>query len=238
MAGASRFRLLVEQGADEAPKAPSAPVPTVTPDIDLPAPARPDPGTFRADDYAIFQSVERASPKPAQVGDTQDRLLSGLQAQRAKPVEDDAVHLYALIDGTQAIDLVFIARMLGYRAFTLFDGDMSSHVAHAGPCLIELDEAEAFLPHWVAAIGQNAGILLETRSDLADLHCHLRDIFIVADEAGQEYFFRFYDPRVFRMFPETCTPKELAEFYGVVDRWIVETPGADGFESWIRDTNT
>ena len=140
-------------------------------------------------------------------------------------------HVYALVDGAQAFELAFAARLMGSHLYTLFSGARAADLAHVGPCLLDLQQREAFLEKWVAACGTNAGVLVQTRVDLPDLYAHLRKIFTVTDEHGQEYFFRYYDPRVLRAFLPTCTDAELREFFGPVQRWIAETPG-HGFESF------
>jgi hypothetical protein len=112
-------------------------------------------------------------------------------------------HLYTLIDGAQAFELAFTARLMGARLYTLFTGALAVDLAHVGPCLAELTTPEPFLEQWVRAAGTHAGVLLRTRTDLATLYHHLRKIFVVTDEEGQEYFFRYYDPRVLRVFLPT-----------------------------------
>jgi len=45
---------------------------------------------------------------------------------------------------------------------------------------------------------------------------------MVKTEAGQEMYFRFYDPRVLRAFLPVCTPQEAKEFFGPVRSFLVE----------------
>ena len=52
---------------------------------------------------------------------------------------------------------------------------------------------------------------------------HLRKIFIVEDDEGQEYFFRYYDPRVLRTFLPTCSKCQLDEFFGPIEVAICES---------------
>ena len=47
--------------------------------------------------------------------------------------------------------------------------------------------------------------------------------------------FRFYDPRVFRDFLPTCTPKEAIAFMGPITTWWVESEDSSkllGFRIW------
>ena len=38
----------------------------------------------------------------------------------------------------------------------------------------------------------------------------------------KKVLFRFYDPRVLRVFLPTCTPKEVLEFFGPIKRYVLE----------------
>jgi hypothetical protein len=67
---------------------------------------------------------------------------------------------------------------------------------------------------------------------LDELFHHLREIFVVTDEEGQEYFFRYYDPRVVRSFLPTCTESELRELFGIVVVWIAEAEDGTQYETW------
>ena len=61
-------------------------------------------------------------------------------------------------------------------------------------------------------------------------------IFNVADEDGQTFFFRFYDPRVLRAFLPTCSPSQLTDFFGPVRAMIVESEGGEELQviQWGR----
>ena len=181
---------------------------------------------------AVFQDAEPTlvgqpviSPPP---GSLLEKLVTIIAAC------DENAKLLALVDGAQAVELAFMARLMGYPVYTLFSGDMAEAVAHAGPHLVVVNRPLPFLEKWVETIGHNAGILLQTKAEFDVLYAHLREIFVVTDEEGQEYFFRYYDPRVIRTFLPTCKAGELKEFFGVVDRWIVEDKDGTNYQIWRR----
>jgi hypothetical protein len=130
--------------------------------------------------------------------------------------------LYAIVDGAQAVDLAFTARLMGHGVYTLFLGPIAEVAARVGPCLVALGDRSAFLEKWSDALGSHAGVLFESSADLTRLCAHLRHVFVATDEERQEYFFRFYDPRVLRAFLPTCRPDELDEFFGPIARWLAE----------------
>jgi pSer/pThr/pTyr-binding forkhead associated (FHA) protein len=175
--------------------------------------------------FAAAAATLAATASPARSG----TLLANLAAHITGA---PSVGLYALIDGAQAFDLAFTGRLMGHELYTLFIGDLAEISARVGPCLVALGEPSAFLARWVERIGGHAGVLLTSSAALPELGQHLRRIFIATDETNQEYFFRFYDPRVLRVFLPTCREDELREFFGVVTRWVAEDEEATGFVSY------
>jgi len=61
---------------------------------------------------------------------------------------------------------------------------------------------------------------------------------------NKKVLFRFYDPRVLRVFLPTCTSKEVLEFFGPITRYVLEgeepivilqyRSGTSGLESATR----
>jgi hypothetical protein len=49
----------------------------------------------------------------------------------------------------------------------------------------------------------------------------------VQDENDEELYFRFYDPRVLRMFIPTCDRAQLSEFFGEIDYFITQDEDPD-----------
>lgn len=166
-----------------------------------------------------------AEAAPAAPGTLLAALTSTLQASPPGT-------LYAIVDGAQAFPLVFTARLMGHAVYSVFSGDLATTVAHVGPCLVALGERSGFLAKWVESIGTHAGVLFESPAGLGAIHAHLRQVFIATDEEGQEYFFRFYDPRVIRTFLPTCHPEELKEFFGPIAQWVVETEDGSAYSSY------
>jgi hypothetical protein len=50
----------------------------------------------------------------------------------------------------------------------------------------------------------------------------------VRSQSGQRMIFRYYDPRVLRVYLPTCWPAELETFFGPVSAYLAE--GEDGRE--------
>ena len=122
------------------------------------------------------------------------------------------------------IDLVTDAEdMSGAKAQSLFLPDAREALRSVAPYLVSISPTSDFLDRWAARFGTNSGILMLSTASTDALHAHLRRTFVVADEEGQEYFFRYYDPRVLRPFMPTCTSTQLEEFFGPVREFAVES---------------
>jgi hypothetical protein len=143
--------------------------------------------------------------------------------------------LYAIIDAAQDFSLVHALRSSHQcDAQSLFQGDASDDAAHVAPYLMTVPVAGPLLPLWTERIGNNVGILLVSPVQPKEMLDHLRAAFVITDETGQEYFFRFYDPRVLRSYVPTCTPEERATFFGPVERIVVENDSADGYSTFSK----
>jgi hypothetical protein len=125
--------------------------------------------------------------------------------------------LYGIVDAAQDKELAFEARdrfKLPIRM--LFQGEAAEYMGDVAPYLIPIDPGSEYLESWAERWDRNVGILLTSFADPLKLFRHLREIFVVKDEEGQEYFFRYYDPRVLRAFLPTCTPEQAREFFGPI----------------------
>lgn len=137
----------------------------------------------------------------------------------------DAV--YGIVDGAQDLELAYEAKCLyGQDISSFFDGQAADALVEVAPYLVPIDRDGGYIENWVQRWGTNAGVLMIAVGDLEGLQAHLREIFIAKDENGQEYFFRYYDPRVLRSYLPTCTPEELTQFFGPIKRFLLE--GDDG----------
>lgn len=145
--------------------------------------------------------------------------------------------MFAIVDCARHADLVKQAKVSGgCDPVSLFLGDRAPQLAHVAPYFFELSYGSHHLEDWQAALGNSSGILMDCPSSAQDLYIHLRFAFIVQDETNQEFFFRFYDPRVLRTYLPTCTPEELAIFFGPVRNWICEDETGSHFVEYSRDS--
>ena len=138
---------------------------------------------------------------------------------------DASARLYAVVDACQAPELIDLARSkYGQPNRMLFKGKAAvlEEVELFAPFFISIDPETDFLDHWITYWGKNAGVLFTSSAEPIRIFRHLRKIFVVEDETGQEHFFRFYDPRVLRVYLPTCTREELRKFFGPIQAFYLD----------------
>jgi Domain of unknown function (DUF4123) len=94
---------------------------------------------------------------------------------------------------------------------------------NVAPYLIRLDyqyrDTYKFLEQgW----GNSWGILLRCDARMERIRSHLRRLLTVRDARGKRMLFRYYDPRVLRIFLPTCVESELREVFGPIECFWTE----------------
>ncbi len=105
----------------------------------------------------------------------------------------------------------------------LYHGEISPELEIAAPYLVQLDYDDSYSTKLLErAWGNSWGILLKCDSGLDTLRRHLRTLLTVKNQAGKLLLFRYYDPRVLRIYLPTCTGEELKTVYGPIARFWTE----------------
>jgi hypothetical protein len=146
--------------------------------------------------------------------------------------------LYAVVDAARDTKLAFAARdRFGLELHSLFEGYLAPYLDHVAPHLIPMKPNSGYLELWAAHLGQSAGVLLLSEAPTDVVRAHLRHILIVTDEEDEEFSFRYYDPRVLRVYLRTCSVAEAREFFGPIRRILVESDQAGMMLSCRADLN-
>lgn len=136
------------------------------------------------------------------------------------------INVFAVLDGASIPDLRSTLHQLQPRYVCLYRGDLEPDIAQVAPYLVELDPDSEFTDQLVLdGWGKHWGIFLRSSADLNAIRRHLRGLLMVNDPDGRPMLFRYYDPRVLRKFLPTCTPEEIATFFGPADSILVENEG-------------
>ncbi len=131
--------------------------------------------------------------------------------------------IYALLDAARSSEILPYLRELPDGWFCLYRGEPADSLADVAPYIVQLEISGKPL-QWIVekGIGDSWGVLLTSQAPLEAVHRHFRKFLLVKDEEERTLYFRFYDPRVLRVFLTTCTPEEAKEFFGPVSRFLIE----------------
>jgi hypothetical protein len=131
--------------------------------------------------------------------------------------------VWAVLDCARdpAIYGTLIESRLEFRS--LYSGTVPRALEMNSPQLVELLPGHRLTERLLGASwGQAWGIFLRI-DDAANLRHHLRKFLKVRDEQGRRMLFRYYDPRVLRSYLPTCTPEELAQVFGPIHSFVMES---------------
>jgi hypothetical protein len=117
----------------------------------------------------------------------------------------------------------------------LYRGRLTPELEDAAPWLLSLTRdhpaTELFFKRFW---GQSCGILLSTAMPGNLLRRHLRRFLLARTRDGRTLLFRYYDPRVLRVYLPTLTAGEAAQFFGSVSTFIAEAEEPRAFHVFRR----
>ena len=143
---------------------------------------------------------------------------------RLWPQGDDE-HTYALLDGARDPRVFPFATESSLPSMCLYAGQLAPALARVAPYLVRLPRnAPASLALLEAAWGRAWGVFVRAPAPMVTVHGHFRRLLRVQDERGARMLFRFYDPRVLRVYLPTCWPGELTRVFGPVESFVMESP--------------
>jgi len=139
--------------------------------------------------------------------------------------------LYAVVDAARHADIVPMLANSGEMCQSLFEGPKGAELTEVAPYLVQLTETNPLLQSLVySGWGQSWAIYLRSAKPFADIRNQLRRSLMVKAEGAppdQRLYFRFYDPRVLRVWLPECTPDQLKEFLGPIDTIAMEDDSAE-----------
>jgi hypothetical protein len=106
---------------------------------------------------------------------------------------------------------------------SLYEGAVGAQLVEFAPYLVRLEQGSRLLEVLVKeGWGNSWGVYLTSASGISELWHHLRHFLEVKLPDGEQVYFRFYDPRVLRVFVPTCTSEEAKEFFGPIQDYLAE----------------
>ena len=105
----------------------------------------------------------------------------------------------------------------------LYSGYLPPVLEMAAPYLVQLEHDNQETRRLIElSWGHSWGVFLKSGTNLNKLRRHLREFLIVRDPRGQRMAFRYYDPRVLRVYLPTCVSQELETVFGPIDCFWTE----------------
>jgi hypothetical protein len=144
--------------------------------------------------------------------------------------------VYAVLDCARDPRLrswIFDSRL---ARWCLYRGTLTPELENAAPWLVALQRDHASTAQLLERVwGGACGVLLSTSLPSKELRRHLRRFLLAQTERGQVLLFRYYDPRVLRVYVPTLTPKEATQFFGGISTWVAEGIEPDQLHLFSRD---
>jgi hypothetical protein len=178
-----------------------------------------DPGQAPAPEAPAAQPARGPavpSPRPEQErpGKPHD-LVAFLRAQ-PEP-------LFAVLDAARGFAVVELLQGCPEEHQSLYEGPEGEELADFAPYLVRLPAQSPFLEPLVQqGWGKSWGIYLTSPQSFADVRKHFRRLHRVILPGGETAYFRFYDPRVLRVFLPTCTREEAEQLFGPITGYLLE----------------
>lgn len=141
--------------------------------------------------------------------------------------------VYAVLDGARDRRIKAWIDSTQAPAWCLYRGELHPDLAAAAPYLLRLGRGHAYTEQFFGTGWRNAwGILFASAAPVAELRRHLRRFLRARTEQGRILAFRYYDPRVLRLYLPTCTPAELDTLFGPITALVAEAKAKDRFHHY------
>lgn len=130
--------------------------------------------------------------------------------------------LFALVDAARDAAVYEAVMQPGVQAHCLYVEELPDELARSAPYVVDLERSAGFVDRFREAWGRSWGVLARSSATLEEVRRHFKGLNVVRGPDGQRLLFRYYDPRVLRVYLPTCTPGELAQVFGPVTELITE----------------
>jgi hypothetical protein len=130
---------------------------------------------------------------------------------------------FLLIDAARLEMDIYEAKKINSDHICLYKGFSQAELHDVAPYLFSLVNGSDFY-NWYLEKGwiHSWGYILKSKYTFEELYRHFRKFLLIKTEEDKEFYFRFYDPRVLKIFLPTCDEKQIKEFFGPIESFIVE----------------
>lgn len=132
-------------------------------------------------------------------------------------------NLYAIVDSARNDDVFkyFLTDNITYQS--LFQGKMDVKFFGVSGFLVECKK-DSILFNWLTndAWGTSCCVFLISKDPFEEILKHFQKFNRVYLEDDDVVYFRFYDPRVLRVYLPTCNNMEIKTFFGEIESFFME----------------
>jgi pSer/pThr/pTyr-binding forkhead associated (FHA) protein len=131
--------------------------------------------------------------------------------------------LYAVLDAARDTKILALLLQSNEEYQSLYEGPQGAKLAQVAPYLVRLKKDSLLLEKLVRdGWGESWGVYLTCASEFNEVRRHLRHFLEVMLPEGKQAYFRYYDPRVLRVYLPTCTFEETDYFFGPIKNYLME----------------
>ncbi|MHC4243279.1 MAG: DUF4123 domain-containing protein [Planctomycetota bacterium] len=147
-------------------------------------------------------------------------------------------NVYTVLDGASVPDLPQVLWEHKPENICLYRGEQEPDMATVAPYLVKLEYDHPFTKlvckqGW----GNHWGIFVITPAEvnIRMLRAHFRKFLMVYDPDGKLIYFRYYDPRVLRVYLPTCNSEDIKIVFGPVGSYITEDEDSSNLLRFASD---
>lgn len=144
--------------------------------------------------------------------------------------------IHLLLDAARVGEAMTPAKTLNPDHLSLYKGRSEEALVDFAPYLFNFAGQTDFADWFFAnGWGQSWGLFIDSVAPGPAVYQHLRQFLMIQTDAGKALYFRFYDPRVLRLFLPTCTPAQLQSLFGPIRCFMLEDEAPDtGLYFWLE----
>jgi hypothetical protein len=131
--------------------------------------------------------------------------------------------IWMIVDAARDRAVFRLLLECGLEYSCLYSGFLPPALEIAAPYLVQLEYQDRYTRRFLEqGWGNSWGVLVKCDVRLDKLRRHLRQLLVVRDPRGNRLVFRYYDPRVLRVYLPTCNTEELRAFFGPIQCFWTE----------------
>jgi len=153
--------------------------------------------------------------------------------------EPHGAALFAVLDAARHERIHRALRRSTAEYDCLFSGHLEPALKAAAPYVVRLSPEGTLTDYFIEeGWGRSWGIFMAIQGGITTARRHLRTLLRVRTDTGKKLFFRYYDPRVLRIFLPTCDTDQLRQMFGPAYRFDMEADDPDWLVRFRRTSTS